>query len=119
MKLTYQDLYDLAVKHNLAQPDVAAAVAIAESGGDPKALGDLGLGISRGLWQINLRWHPEYNKPEIDLYDPDTNAQAAYAVSRGGTYWKPWATFNSGAYQAFMPKPASIATPVPPSGNAA
>lgn len=109
--LTLAQLRDLAVAHNFPEPDLAAAVAMAESEGNPGARGDLTVGISLGLWQVNLRWHPEWrDETDLDgskgthkLYDPDTNAAAALAISHGGTYWKPWSTYNSGAYKRFMP----------------
>jgi hypothetical protein len=99
--LTLAQLRELAVRHNFVDPDRAAAIAKAESNGDPAAVGDLQLGVSHGLWQINLRWHPEYKG--VNLFDPDENARAAYEISRGGTYWKPWSTFNSGASDRYMP----------------
>lgn len=100
MKLTLAELRDLAVKHRFVDPDTAAAVAMAESGGDPAAVGDLNLGVSHGLWQVNLRWHPECKGQ--NLFDPDVNAAAAYGISRGGTYWKPWSTYNQGLHLPYL-----------------
>lgn len=74
----------------------AVAVSLAEDGsGNPNAnytssaTGE----DSRGLWQINVQpgAHPEY--ASSDLYDPATNAAAAYAISQGGTNWSPWSTW--------------------------
>jgi len=81
--------------------DIAAAVAMAESGGDPAAEGDLTLGVSRGLWQINMRAHPEFDP--IRLFEQDYNARAAFLVSSHGTNWKPWTTFKTGAYRKYLP----------------
>jgi hypothetical protein len=79
----------------------AVAIALAESSGNPNAKGDLNLGISIGLWQINLRAHPEYD--EQSLYDPQTNANAAYAIYQdAGNSFRPWSTFKSGAYTAHL-----------------
>jgi hypothetical protein len=78
---------------------VAIAIALAESSGNPFAIGDLQLGVSVGLWQINLKAHPEYSG--VNLMDPQTNANAAYAIYRAaGMTFSPWSTFKSGAYQA-------------------
>lgn len=78
--------------------DIAVAVALAESGGDPNAVGDVNLGRSIGLWQINLAAHPEYSEDE--LYDPQTNANAAFAIYQAaGNSFSPWTTFKTGAYQ--------------------
>ncbi len=77
--------------------NTAAAICEAESGGDPNALGDSG--NSRGLWQIYGLAHPQY--ANASLFDPATNAQAAYAVyqSQG---WPAWSTYNNGAYRNFL-----------------
>lgn len=83
--------------------DLAIAVAIcyAESGGNPDAIGDLDLGVSVGLWQINLAAHPEYTQDE--LLDPNQNAQAAYMIySAAGNSFSPWTTFRSGAYLQYL-----------------
>lgn len=80
--------------------DIAVAIALAESGGVPGALGDGGVSI--GLWQINTRAHPQYTIEQMK--DPIQNAQAAFKISHGGTNWKPWSVFKSGRYLNFMPK---------------
>jgi len=81
----------------------AVAIALAESGGNPGVVGDLNItpGGSVGLWQINLRWHPEYTAAM--LTDPQTNADAAFAVYRAaGNSFHPWSTFKNGAYTAHL-----------------
>lgn len=103
-------LRDLAASVGFSDPDLAAAIAMAESGGNPNAVGDLALGRSIGLWQINLAAHPQYN--ENDLLDATNNAMAALAVSANGTNWRPWSTYNSGAYEQFYsPSTSSPAAP--------
>jgi hypothetical protein len=82
---------------------VISAIAIAESDGDPEAVGDRHLGVSCGLTQVNLRWHPEWNKLGVDICEPLTNLRAAFQISNGGTDFKPWSTYSSGAYKKFMP----------------
>jgi hypothetical protein len=97
--MTLTELRELAVQVGMAQPDVAAAIAMAESGGNPLAVGDSG--TSFGLWQIHLPSHPEYDA--LTMGDPLANALAAKAISSGGSKWTPWTTFNNGAYKKFMP----------------
>lgn len=82
----------------------AVSIALAESGGNPKALGDIGIGQgSFGLWQINSYYHPEYGPDFTVLYDPQTNANAAYSVySLAGFNFKPWSTFKNGAYAKYV-----------------
>jgi hypothetical protein len=59
------------------------------------------LGRSIGLWQINLRAHPEYTEDE--LHDPQTNANAAFAIyQQAGDSFTPWTTFNTGAYSEYL-----------------
>jgi cell wall-associated NlpC family hydrolase len=78
-------------------PDESAtmtAIALAESGGNSRAHNPYGED-SRGLWQINARAHPDLAK-RYDLYDPLQNAQAAFAVSRGGSDVSPWTVTHGG-----------------------
>jgi len=73
-------------------PDQAVtmtAMALAESGGNTMAHNTSGED-SRGLWQINAPQHPQLNGQ--DLFDPLTNARAAYDVSRQGGDISPWTT---------------------------
>jgi len=82
----------------------AVAIAMAESSGNPNAVGDLGItpGGSIGLWQINLRWHPEFTAE--GLKDPQTNANAAFSVyTTAGDSFTPWSTYKTGAYVSHLP----------------
>lgn len=88
---------------------VAVAVAHAESGFSTAAVGDVNLTEagerSTGLWQIN--WRPSRDQPG-GLRDPTLNldpahcAVAAWIISAHGADFKPWSTFTSGAYMAWM-----------------
>lgn len=73
---------------------IAVAIALAESSGDPNALGDSGTSI--GLWQIHFTVHPEFD--QASLYDPQYNANAAFAIysNRGGTF-QDWSTYGNAA----------------------
>jgi len=77
--------------------NLAAAVALAESGGLSTAQNINSDGsIDRGLWQINSV------HGNLSTFDPFANAKAAVKISSGGTDWNPWTTFKSGAYQKFL-----------------
>ncbi len=102
-KLSLSQLIDLARRNGFPNPELAAAVAMAESNGNTTVIHDtigrtdLPPGIrherSIGLWQINLLAHPGY--ASWDLTDPDTNAHAAFQVSWSGTHWSPWSTYTT------------------------
>jgi hypothetical protein len=98
-----------------ADLDTAVAIAMAESGGNPNeynaetmAPGGTPPGKgSYGLWQIYLKKHPEFDSPNINLLDPQTNAHAAFDVySREGFH--AWTTYNTGVYTSFLPQPANV-----------
>lgn len=109
-------IYALAASTGFADPVTATAIAMAESGGNPDAVGDLTISPpdgSVGLWQINVAAHPQYSA--ASLHDPTTNAQAALAISSNGTTWTPWSTFTSGAYKQYVAgAQAAAATALPP-----
>lgn len=93
-----------------ANIDVAVAVALAESGGNPYAHnGDSSTGDdSYGLWQINMigSMGPDRRKrfnlsSNADLYDPETNARVAHSLWKSNG-WSPWTTYTSGKYKKYM-----------------
>lgn len=86
---------------------LAAAIAMAESSGRPSAKGGPnGNGsYDYGLWQINDIHKGSAFVPGGDMtkmFDPGLNAKAMFSISGGGVNWKPWSTFNNGAYLKFM-----------------
>jgi Lysozyme like domain len=103
--LNAQQIAGYAANAGFSGPDlqVAVAVALAESSGNTGAVGDLLItpGGSIGLWQINLKAHPEYTAAQ--LTDPQANANAAYAIySAAGSTFSPWSTYTNGAYSAYI-----------------
>jgi hypothetical protein len=62
----------------------AVAIALAESKGNPNAHGDIDLPkpgySSYGLWQINSYYWPQFGPDFTVLFDPQTNANAAFSV---------------------------------------
>ena len=96
---------------NPAAAPIAAAVALAESGGNPSAHnGNASTGDdSWGLWQVNMLGSMGAARrtqfgitSNSQLTDPATNAKAAIAISSNGANWTPWTTYTSGAYQKFV-----------------
>lgn len=81
---------------------VAAAIALAESGGRPGALNPTdnnGTQTSVGLWQVSNGTH-QY--PQAWL-TPAGNAQEAVAKYKGaGNSFAPWGTYTSGAYAVWL-----------------
>jgi Lysozyme like domain len=94
-----------AINAGWTQPDLttAVAIALAESSGNPSAVGDQNLapsnGPSYGLWQINVGAHPEYAGD--NLFDPQTNANDAYELYEASGF-SPWASYNSSKYLQYL-----------------
>jgi len=86
---------------NTSTCQLAVSVALAESGGDAHVSGPNSDGsIDRGLWQINSRWHPEVS--DACGYNPDCNGKEALRISRQGTDWSTWVTFQQGINTKFL-----------------
>lgn len=113
MTISQSDLYSLALQAGLPadRARVAAAIAMAESGGDPNqhnnnaATGD----NSYGLWQINMlgAMGPDRIRQfgitsNNDLFNPATNAHAMAILSKNGADFNDWSAFKSGSYLHFM-----------------
>jgi MYXO-CTERM domain-containing protein len=116
-RLSLSELQALAVSLGFVDPALAAAVAMAESSGQTDAVGDVSIGRSLGLWQIYIPSHPEADPAR--LFDPVYNGQIAYQISRGGADWRPWSTYNNGAYQKFLTPqtPPEVVTPPAPASR--
>jgi hypothetical protein len=70
---------------------IAAAIAMAESTGNPETVNGIGC---VGLWQIYQSVHPELGMSVEDLKNPQKNAEAMKRISSNGTDWTPWTTFT-------------------------
>lgn len=72
---------------------------------------------SWGLWQIHLPAHRDRLRALVGsdnpcdwagwLSDPDNNARVAYQISQDslvatGSRWRPWTTYNTGAYLSYI-----------------
>lgn len=116
MSLSQAEIYTLALRAGLT-PDrakIAAAVAMAESGGNPNAYNGAGADDSYGLWQINMKGALQAPRirlfritSNLDLFDPKVNARAMAIVSERGATWSPWTTYTSGRYRQYLDKPVS------------
>jgi len=111
MALSFQALQDLwkQAGGSAASAPVAAAIALAESGGRPDAHNPKPPDDSYGLWQINMLGslgparRRQYGLSSNDqLFDPLTNAKAAVAISGGGSSFGAWSTYTNGAYKSHL-----------------
>lgn len=109
---TYGQVYALARSTGLSpdQAVIATAIAAAESGLNPDAVGDTGLmtavwGPSVGLWQVRTLKSDTGTGRNRDINlvkAPAGNARAMYEISSGGRNWGPWSTWGSGSYRKFL-----------------
>jgi hypothetical protein len=87
----------------------AVAITEPESGGNPMSHNDTPPDDSYGLWQINMlgnlgpaRRQQFGLKSNRELFNPNVNAKAMWAISGQGTNWKPWTGYTSGAYRSAL-----------------
>lgn len=105
-RLSLGDLITLARETGFADPELAAAVAMAESGGRPDAVTQEPHGSpSFGLWQIHSSSHPEYDRAL--LLQAPYNARAALAISRGGRDFSQWSTFKNNLHLPYLRRSGS------------
>lgn len=79
----------------------AFGIVTAESGRNTKARNvnsDAQRSVDRGWFQINSYWHPEVS--DACAYNAFCSARSAYRISKGGTDWSQWATWQNGSAQA-------------------
>jgi murein DD-endopeptidase MepM/ murein hydrolase activator NlpD len=80
-----------------------AAIAMAESGGNPNALNQES-GANGILQFMPATWQGLVDQGQAsgDPTDPLAAFEAAYALSQGGTNFSDWETFTNGTYQQYM-----------------
>lgn len=109
--LSQDQLYALARQAGLSDSRAltAAAIAVAESGGNTQSHNATPPDDSYGLWQINMlgslgpaRRALYGLKANSDLFDPATNARVMSAISKQGQNFSPWTTYTSGAYKQYL-----------------
>ena len=103
--------------------NTAFAIALAESGGRPDAVGDVKLqdakwGPSYGLFQIRSlkHWQNYDGKGSSDQYrdgsrlrDPKYNIRAAWEKSKGGKNWHAWSTYTGGQFIKYLDDASRVA----------
>lgn len=78
-------------------PHYAAAVIMAESGGNARASNSNTDGsVDRGLFQINSI------HGALSTFEVEANINNAFQISRGGRDWSPWVTVQNGSEQAYI-----------------
>lgn len=117
--LTYAQVYALARSTGLSsdQAITATAIAAAESGLNPDAVGDTSLtnatwGPSVSLWQVRTLKADTGTGRNRDINlvrGAAANARAMFEISSGGRNWSPWSTYNSGSYKKFLPQAQAAA----------
>ena len=80
---------------------IMVAISYAESGFNTLANLVTTKEDSVGIFQINLRAHPEVSR--ACAQDPFCAAKAAYRISSNGTNFTPWTVYTSGAYRQYLP----------------
>jgi Lysozyme like domain len=98
-QFSYSQLEQLWIQNggSVSAAPMAAAIAMAESGGNASATDNDPNGtVDRGLWQINSV------NGALSTYDTNQNARAAIQLSDNGTNWNAWTTYTSGAYRKFL-----------------
>ena len=110
--LTDAQIAAFARQAGFPESEIATAVAVAraESGGNPQAHNGKAPDNSYGLWQINMigTLGPARRKAfgiptNESLFDPLTNAKAAYRIwNDAGKNWKPWTTYTGGSYRQYL-----------------
>jgi hypothetical protein len=114
------EIADYAYQAGLRNPAkiaMAVAIAMAESGGNPRSYNGKGRDESYGLWQINMKASEVGDRKKMlgiasneALFDPVTNARAMVKISKSGSTWSPWSTYPLRA-AAYLPA-ATAATGV-------
>jgi Lysozyme like domain len=110
--LTFSQLegYAQAAGFTGALIPLMAAIALAESGGNPEALNATDNGgrqSSFGLWQISNGTH---TPPSTTWADPSENASLAYAKYQDQGLGA-WGTYTTGAYETYLQQGVA---PTPP-----
>jgi TP901 family phage tail tape measure protein len=92
---------------NPAAANLAAAVALAESGGNQFAKNVNANGtIDRGYWQINSI------HGALSTFNELGNASAAVTISGNGTNWNPWVAYQKGLHAQYLRRGGAIVDPL-------
>lgn len=94
--------------------DMMAAIAMAESRGNPYAHNPIFPDDSYGITQINALAHGA--KARGAYGNPQRAMELAWEVSKGGTNFMPWSVYKSGAYRQYL-RTGSDAVAATPAGG--
>lgn len=108
-RMSGREIVGLAKRAGLPNPQIMAAIALGESGGNTAAHNTKGED-SRGLWQINIGPGANTDLAGMDLFDPMVNARAAKIVlNRQGL--NAWTVYSTGIYRQFLGQVGGEAIP--------
>jgi hypothetical protein len=94
-----------------------AAIAIQESSGNPRAMKVDQIEESYGLFQINVRAHPQYRGRYSLLFDPVQNAKIALQIFRQQGFSAWWTTIKNGLFRRYLGDPIDETQIVDPKGR--
>lgn len=109
-RLSVSQMVDLAKQAGFDenQASIMAAIAAAESSGNPRAHNPVGRDNSYGLWQINMLGNmgPERRRQfgiesNEQLWDPSINAKAAKTIFDQQGF-DAWTVYKTGAYKKYL-----------------
>lgn len=109
--------YTLAKNAGLSdsRAKLAAAIMMAESGGDASQVTNDSDDLSYGLWQINMKGDMGPTRRALyglksndDLLDPATNAKVMSAISHQGANFSAWGAYTNGSYKKFTGSNVSL-----------
>ena len=124
--MTYSNAQLQALARSVGIPEnhvpLMAAIALAESSGDPSAINPgVGAGGRRtneysvGLWQINTLVHKNYSVQQ--LKDPQINAREMARIYRTQGL-RAWGAYTDGRYKRYMTGVIATGSPLPSSSAA-
>jgi hypothetical protein len=120
--------YTLAKNAGLSdsRAKLAAAIMMAESGGNASQVTNDSDDLSYGLWQINMKGDMGPTRRALyglksndDLLDPATNARVMSAISHQGANFSAWGAYTNQSYKKFTGATVSLVDlPIPGPGGA-
>lgn len=81
--------------------DIIAAIAMAESGGNPDAHALTSKESSWGVYQINLYAHPSVTEQCARALQ--CASVQAYGIASNGKVFTPWTMYKNGGYKQYLP----------------
>lgn len=125
--MNQSQLYTLAKNAGLSdsRARLAAAIGMAESGGDPSQVTRDDDDESYGLWQINMLGSMGPSRRALyglssnnDLLDPATNARVMSDISKQGQNFNAWGAYTNGSYKKFLNSSVQLVQlPIPGPGG--